>query len=53
LESLVDAYHFFVTPIAVGAGKRARPERVRVPLELADERRFDDGMVHLHYRPRS
>jgi hypothetical protein len=34
----------------VGGGKRSLPENVRQELELLDERRFDNGVVHLHYR---
>jgi dihydrofolate reductase len=49
---LVDECHMFVTPIVVGAGTRALPEDVRVKLELLDERRFGNGVVHLHYRTR-
>lgn len=37
---LVDEYHLFLVPIVVGGGTRALPVGVRVPLELADERRF-------------
>ncbi len=33
----------------MGGGKQALPENVRVPLELLDERRFGNGMVHLRY----
>ena len=29
------------------------PAKVREPLELLDERRFDAGVVHLHYRIRT
>ena len=47
---LVDEIHLFVTPILVGGGKRSLPLDVRVRLELLDERRFGNGMVHLHYR---
>jgi dihydrofolate reductase len=47
---LVDEYHLFVTPILVGGGNPALPDDVRVALELVDERRFDGGVVHLHYR---
>ena len=46
---LVDALHLFVVPVAVGGGKRALPDRVRLELELRDERRFASGVVHLHY----
>jgi dihydrofolate reductase len=47
---LVDEFHLFVAPIAVGGGNRSLPNDVRVALELLDERRFGNGMVHLHYR---
>ena len=49
---LVDEYHLFITPVVVGGGTRALPHDVRVNLELIDERRFDNGTVHLHYRTR-
>jgi dihydrofolate reductase len=49
---LVDEYHQFVSPIVVGGGKPALPDGVRVELELAGERRFGNGVVHLHYRAR-
>jgi dihydrofolate reductase len=45
---LVDECHLFLCPIVVGGGKRALP--VRAQLELLDERRFRNGVVHLHYR---
>ncbi len=47
---LVDELHLFLTPIVVGGGKPSLPEGVRVKLELLDERRFGNGVVHLHYR---
>ena len=50
---LVDELHLFVTPIVVGGGKRSLPDGVRVKLELLDERRFGNGVVHLHYRTRA
>ena len=46
---LVDECHFFVTPLVVGGGKPSLPNNVRVKLELLDERRFGNGVVHLHY----
>jgi dihydrofolate reductase len=49
---LVDEYHFFVAPVTVGGGKRSLPQDARLDLELLDERRFGNGMVHLHYRNR-
>ena len=50
---LVDEYHLFLTPIVVGGGKPALPNNVRLKLELLDERRFGNGVVHLHYRTRT
>ena len=50
---LVDEWHLFVTPIVVGGGKRSLPDDVRVKLELLDERRFEGGVVHLHYLTRT
>jgi dihydrofolate reductase len=47
---LVDEYHLFVNPVVVGGGTRALSDGVRVKLELLDERRFGNGVVHLHYR---
>jgi hypothetical protein len=40
----------FLTPIVVGGGKRSLPNNIRLKLELLDERRFGNGVVHLHYR---
>jgi dihydrofolate reductase len=47
---LVDECHLFISPIVVGGGTRSLPDGVRVPLELLDERRFGNGVVHLRYR---
>jgi dihydrofolate reductase len=47
---LVDECHLFLTPIVVGGGKRSLPDDVRLTLELLDEGRFGNGVVHLHYR---
>ena len=49
---LVDECHLFVTPIVVGGGKPSLPDDVRLNLELVAERRFGNGVVHLHYRIR-
>jgi dihydrofolate reductase len=46
---LVDECHLFLGPIMVGGGKRALPDNVRAKLELLDERRFRNGVVHVHY----
>jgi dihydrofolate reductase len=50
---LVDEFHLFVAPIVVGGGKQSLPNNVRLKLELLDERRFGNGVVHLHYRTRT
>jgi dihydrofolate reductase len=50
---LVDELHRLVSPIVVGGGTPSLPDGVRVPLELVDERRFGNGVVHLHYRVRA
>jgi dihydrofolate reductase len=50
---LVDECQIFLSPVAVGAGKPALPDHVRIDLDLLDQRRFTDGMVYLRYRVRS
>jgi dihydrofolate reductase len=47
---LVDECHLFLSPVVVGGGNRAFPDDVRLRLELLDERRFGNGVVHLRYR---
>lgn len=47
---LVDEIHVLVAPVVVGGGRRSLPDRVRLELELIDERRFGSGVVHLRYR---
>jgi len=49
---LVDQCHLFLAPIVVGGGKRSLPTNVRLELELLEERRFGNGMVHLRYQTR-
>jgi riboflavin biosynthesis pyrimidine reductase len=50
---LVDECHLFLAPIVMGGGNPALPDHLRLRLELLDERRFGNGMVHLHYRTRT
>ncbi len=47
---LVDEWELFVAPIVVGGGTQSVPNTIRLKLELLDERRFGNGVVHLHYR---
>ncbi|WP_426566309.1 dihydrofolate reductase family protein [Angustibacter sp. McL0619] len=49
---LVDECHLLIVPVVVGGGRRSLPDDVRFGLELVDERRFANGVVHLHYRTR-
>lgn len=47
---LVDECQLFVWPMILGGGKPALPAGIRTDLELLDEHRFDNGVVHLRYR---
>ena len=47
---LVDECHLLLAPVAVGGGKSALPEHLRLNLELVDHRRFVRGTVYLRYR---
>jgi dihydrofolate reductase len=47
---LVDEIRVLFSPVVVGAGTRFLPDRVRVNLELTDERRFPNGVVYLAYQ---
>ena len=49
---LVDDLHLFLSPVTVGGGLRALPDDVRLDLELVEEHRFGNGVVHLHHRLR-
>ncbi len=46
---LVDEIGLFVAPAIVGGGLPTLPEGVEVDLALLEERRFENGMVYLHY----
>ena len=50
---LVDEVHLLLSPVIVGGGTRALPDDLRLDLELLDETRFTNGVVHVHYRVRS
>jgi dihydrofolate reductase len=47
---LVDELRIYVSPVVVGGGVRALPTGVALKLQLLDERRFGNGVVHVHYR---
>jgi dihydrofolate reductase len=46
---LVDEVNLLVCPVVVGGGKPGLPRDVRIDVELLDERRFRNGVVHLRY----
>jgi dihydrofolate reductase len=50
---LVDEIHLLISPVVVGAGNQALPDDVHLDLELLDERRFGNGVVHVHYRTKT
>ena len=50
---LVDEFQMFLSPVAVGGGKRFLPDDVRLRLELLEERRFGNGTVFLRYANRT
>jgi dihydrofolate reductase len=50
---LVDEFQLLLVPIIVGGGRPSLPSNLRLELELLDERRFGNGIVHLRYRTRT
>ena len=49
---LVDELRLFVWPVILGGRNPALPTDTRAGLELLDEHRFGNGVVHLRYRVR-
>ncbi|MDN4525481.1 dihydrofolate reductase family protein [Fictibacillus fluitans] len=47
---LIDECHLLLNPIVLGGGKRALPDNLHIRFELLGERRFQCGVVQLHYR---
>lgn len=47
---LIDECCLIFVPRIVGGGKRALPERLQIPLELIDQRTFENGAVYVRYR---
>lgn len=47
---VVDELHQFLSPVVVGGGTPSLPDDVFLQLELLDEHRFANGVVHLHHR---
>lgn len=48
----VDEFRMLVSPIIVGGGTPYLPLGVTLPLELLEQRRFNNGVVFLRYRSR-
>jgi dihydrofolate reductase len=49
-HQLVDEYHLFVYPVALGGGKPFFADRTRLDLELLETRTFSNRVVYLRYR---
>jgi dihydrofolate reductase len=47
---LIDEYLVFIHPLILGGGKPALSTEARLRFELFDQRRFANGVAHLHYR---
>jgi dihydrofolate reductase len=47
---VIDEYHQIIVPQLIGNGNHWLPRDVKAKLELVDERKFENGSVHLHYR---
>ena len=47
---LVDEVRLLLSPVIVGGGNAALPDGLRLDLELAEQRRFANGVVALNYR---
>jgi dihydrofolate reductase len=52
-HGLVDECVLLLCPVLVGGGKPALPRGVRLTLELLDQRRFGNGVIHARYAVRN
>ncbi len=48
-HDLIDEYHLFVYPVALGGGKKVFPDGVRINLRLVEARPLPTGVVLTHY----
>jgi dihydrofolate reductase len=51
-QGVVDEVDLILVPVAVGGGLAVMPPGLRTDLELTSTRRFENGMVQVHYRVR-
>ena len=49
-HQLIDEYHLFVYPVALGGGRPFFADHTRVDLELLETRTFGNRVVYLRYR---
>ena len=53
-DGLIDGLHLFVYPLTLGSGPRLFPEGAApAKLSLAKSESYDNGVVHLAYRPQA
>jgi dihydrofolate reductase len=50
-DGLVDELHLFVFPLALGAGPRLFSDGLEAKFSLAESESYDNGALHLLYRP--
>ena len=50
-DGLVDELHLFVYPVALGTGRRLFADGAEARFELAACESYDNGAIHLGYRP--
>ena len=50
-DGLVDELHLFVFPLALGAGPRLFSDGLEAKFSLAETESYDNGALHLAYRP--
>jgi dihydrofolate reductase len=50
-DALVDELHLFVFPLSLGAGPRLFSDGVEAKFSLAESESYDNGALHLVYRP--